>query len=180
MMTKTNYLISQILILFLMISCNTMRLKDSDESYEVINAHYFNKGSKTLSRKTVDIRQYADGLGNRSAWQDANNDLGNTGRPKIDFLSMFQNDEFEDIIGEFVNQGVVKLDRKKIKGGIELQQKAKNSISFPYIFTNNSTKYALMYTEIVEGIENAAGGITLFRFEDGVWKDVFYFHLWIS
>ena len=168
--------------LLITIGCNTMKLETSSEAYNLINSHYGSMDEKVLARKTVDISQYSKGLDNLSAWQVANNDLGNYDRPKVDFQSMFSNEEFNSIIREFVNQSTIqqRLDKNKLNGNIELNQKAKSSISFPYVFTNNGTKYALMYEESYEGPESAAGGITLFRFDDGAWEDIFYLHLWIS
>lgn len=180
MITKAKYLFIIVLVFFMTMSCNTMKINPSNEAYEVINSYYGSNGQKSLAKRTIDISSYSKGLDDISAWQDANNDLGNMDRPRIDFPSMFNSDEFSGVIKKFVGQGTVKLDKKKLNGNIELKQKAKNSISFPYIFTNNGTKYALMYVEVTEGPENATGGITMFRLEKGVWKDIFYFHLWIS
>jgi hypothetical protein len=170
------------LVLLITIGCNTMKLETSSEAYNLMNSYYASRDEKVLARKTVDISQYSKGLDNLSAWQEANNDLGNYDRPKVDFQSMFSNEEFNGIIREFVNQSTIqqRLDKNKLNGNIELSQKAKSSISFPYIFTNNGTKYALMYEEVYQGPESAAGGITMFRFVDGAWEDIFYLHLWIS
>ncbi len=182
MISKAKSLFMLVLVYFVTMSCITMKINPSNEAYEVINSYYGSNGQKSFAKKTVDICQYTKGLDNLSAWQEANNDLGNYDRPKVDFQSMFSNEEFISVIREFVNQSTVqqRLDKNKLNGNIKLSQKAKSSIPFPYIFTNNGTRYALMYEKTYEGSESAAGGITIFRFEDGAWEDIFYLHLWIS
>ncbi len=169
-----------LIIVIVSCSCNTSKSHGSSEFYEIINSYYVGNPEIDLQSRTINIEQYVKGLDNLSAWQKANDDLSNNDRKNIDFQSLFEKEEFSRIIDSFISKESLKLRDKFLKDNIHLNKKAKNAVSQPYTFTKDGVKYALMYSEMNEGPESAAGGIIMFKKENGIWKGIFYLHLWIS
>lgn len=183
------------LILLLLILCNCKANNTSGENssilssspnviddYNIIIEYFKNMDNVKLRYNTTNIYLDLSILKKLENWNQENYNLGNINHQKINFETLFSQDELLNHINSFKQIKRTRLKQNLLSDNIILEKKANQVISFPYIFKSKKNRhFALMYSEVFNGIENGAGGVYLFEKNNNKdWKLIFSFNLWIS
>jgi len=171
-----------VLVLIFCLSCASQNVTpEVADQYKVINTHFKNDTKIRLNVHTATDYVNESILKTLDAWNDANVNLDNINRDNIDFNKLFVEEEFKIHIDSFLSIKKIRLNQKLISSKVVLKNKTKNIISFPYVFVSSKNRrYALLYSETIQGPENGSGEVYLYEKMENDWVLVFVFSLWIS